>query len=119
VQTEQTLPAGPSRVNLGGEGEIPGVLNQQPPFALWPSWFSWRQGGKTLRELQSLGHHFVIADNTSLPFADESFDVVYTNSVPVDFNTLLGPGVQSSEIERILKPDGIWIRDGALEFVKT
>lgn len=49
---------------------------------------------------------------------DDSVDVVYTNSVPIDINSLLGPGVQSSEIRRILKPGGVWIRDGVLYYTK-
>jgi ubiquinone/menaquinone biosynthesis C-methylase UbiE len=106
------------RVNLGGEGEVPGVLNQQPPFALGPTWFSWRNGGKTLRELAAAGMPFVIADNTKLPFADNSVDEVFTNSVPLDRNTKDGPGVQSSEIRRILKPGGVWFKNGAVEFIK-
>ena len=101
----------PSRINLGGEGEVPGVLNQQPPFALGPSWFSWRHGGKTLRELQAAGIPFIIADNTNLPFADNSMDEVITNSVPIDIDIGFGPGVQSSEIARILKPGGAWLKD--------
>ena len=42
-------------VNHGGEGEIPGVLNQQPPAALRPNWRSvtGKAGGrrKNTREL--------------------------------------------------------------------
>src|SRR2546423_190310 len=100
----------PVRVNLGGEGEIPGVLNQQGPWALLPSWFSAR-GGKTLRELMADGHFFIICPNTNLPFADDTLDIVDTNYVPLDFSTRFGPGVQRSEIRRILKPGGCWIKD--------
>jgi hypothetical protein len=107
------------RVNLGGEGEDPGVLNQQPPFALGPTWFSWRHGGKTLRELASAGIPFIIADNTNLPFADGSMDEVITNSVPIDTNVPgFGPGVQTSEIWRILKSGGRWVHDGKVMYVK-
>jgi hypothetical protein len=80
------------RVNLGGEGEEPGVMNQQPPFALGPTWFSWRNAGKTLRELEAAGIPFIIADNTKLPFADDSVDEVITNGVPLDRSTKDGPG---------------------------
>jgi hypothetical protein len=104
-------------VNLGGEGEIPGVLNQQGLWVLDPVWRSSRDG-KTLQELQADGHQFVLADNTQLPFADESVDEVYTNSVPIDRVTHLGPGVQSSEILRILKKGSRWIRDGQVVYVK-
>jgi hypothetical protein len=100
----------PLRINLGGEGEIPGVLNQQGPWALLPSWFSAREG-KTLRELQADGHRVIICHNTNLPFPDNWFDVVYTNSVPLDTVSRFGPGVQSSEIARILKPGGVWLKD--------
>ncbi len=99
-------------VNLGGEGKIPGVLNQQPPWALNPGWRSTTIGnpGETIRDLEAEGHQFVIAPNDRLTFADESVDVVYTNSVPIDMSTHRGPGVQSSEIRRILKPEGVWIK---------
>jgi hypothetical protein len=102
-----------SAINLGGEGEIPNVLNQQPQWALNPGWRSTTIGnpGKTISELEAEGHQFVIAPNDRLPFADESVDVVYTNSVPIDVITWLGPGVQSSEIKRILSVGGIWIKN--------
>lgn len=109
-----------SAVNLGGEGEIPNVLNQQPPWALNPGWRSTTLGnpGKTIRELEAEGHQFIIAPNDQLPFADESFDAVYTNSVPVDRATHLGPGVQSSEIKRILTVGGIWIKNRRIWYCK-
>jgi hypothetical protein len=106
------------RVNLGGEGEEPGVLNQQPPFALGPNWFSWRHGGMTLQELEAVGLEFVICDNENLLFGDNSVDVVYTNNVPIDRDTKDGPGVQSSEAWRILKPGGKWVHNGQLIFAK-
>jgi hypothetical protein len=108
------------RVNLGGEGEIPGVINQQPPWALLPGWRSTTIGnrGKTIRELEVQGHQFVIAPNDALPFADESIDIIYTNSVPIDMTTHLGPGVQTSEIRRILKPGSIWIRNRRVYYRK-
>ena len=37
---------------------------------------------------------------------------MYTNDVPVDITTHPGPGVQSSEIKRILKPGGFWVANG-------
>src|SRR5947209_14150245 len=86
-------------INLGGEGEIPGVLNQQPPSALLPTWFS-AQDGKTLLQLVADGHQFIICRNENLPFPGDSVDVVYTNGVPLDITTRFGPGVQSSEIRR-------------------
>jgi hypothetical protein len=107
----------PARIHLGGEGEEPGVLNQQGPWVLDPNWRSSR-GSKTLTELLAQGHAFVIADNLHLPFASDYFDEVITNAVPIDFTTHLGPGVQSSEIRRILKPGGVWIDNRTARYVK-
>ena len=104
-------------INLGGEGEIAGIINQQGPWALSPNWRCSRDG-RTLQELVADGHDFLICPNVPLPFPDSSVDLVYTNSVPIDRNSLLGSGVQSSEIQRILKPGGQWIRDGVLEWTK-
>ncbi len=104
-------------INLGGEGEIPGVINQQGPWALGPNWWASRTG-KTFHQLVADGHIFLICPNIPLPFPDDSIDLVYTESVPLDFNTPLGPGVQSSEIRRILKPGGQWIKNGNLEWTK-
>ncbi len=105
------------RVNLGGEGEIPGVINQQEPAVLKPSWYS-SVTGKSFQDLVNEGHQFVIAPNTQLPFADDSVDEVITNSVPIDQVTYRGPGVQTSEIKRILKPGGRWINNGQEAYVK-
>jgi hypothetical protein len=111
------MQSSPLRVNLGGEGEVPGVINQQGPWVLDPGWRSSKEG-KTLQELVAEGHQFVIADNKRLPFASDSVDEVITNSVPIDVDTWLGPGVQSSEILRILKPGGRWTHDGVVRFIK-
>lgn len=109
-----------SQVNLGGEGEIPGVLNQQPPWASGPNWISTTPGnpGKTIRQLEAEGHQFVLAPNDALPFADESMDVVYTNSVRIGGHNHLGPYVQPAEVARILKSGGVWIHDGAVHYRK-
>jgi SAM-dependent methyltransferase len=104
-------------VNLGGEGEIPGVINQQGPWILSPNWFCSRDG-RTFPQLVNDGHVFLICPNIPLPFPDGTFDVVYTNGVPLDMLTPRGPGVQSSEIRRILKSGGQWIKDGNLEWTK-
>lgn len=45
-------------------------------------------------------------------------DLVITNSVPIDIPGLGGPGVQSSEIRRILRTGGQWIHDGQLTYTK-
>lgn len=104
-------------INLGGEGEVPGVLNQQPPWVQTdPNWYS--PYGETLQQLQAKGFQFVFWPNDNLPIPDDSVDVVYTNGVPLDFVTHKGPGVQSTEIKRILKPGGVWIKNGKVEWTK-
>src|SRR3954470_8227990 len=113
----RTNMTGRYEINLGGEGEIPGIINQQPPWSILPNWFS-AQDAKTLQELVAEGHIFLLCPNEQLPFPDDTFDVVYTNGVPLDFVTHRGPGVQSPEIHRILKPGGQWIKDGQLEWTK-
>ena len=99
-------------VNLGGEGEVAGVINQQGPWALDSGWRSSAEG-KTLAQLQAEGHEFVISSNTALPFGDGSISTVITNSVPIDVNAFLGPGIQTAEISRILSAGGMWINNGA------
>jgi hypothetical protein len=105
------------RVNLGGEGEVPGVLNQQIRQVVEPGWVASRTQ-QTFSELVQAGHQFLICDNTYLPIPDNSLDEVITNNVPIDITTWMGPGVQSSEIRRILKPGGRWIRDGVVHYTK-
>jgi hypothetical protein len=111
------LPAPPYCVNLGGEGEAAGALNQQGPWALRAGWASSRTG-QTVEQLAAAGHEFLICDNQTIPLPDDCADEVLTNSVPVDTFTWLGPGVQSSEIRRILKSGGVWTRDGLLHYTK-
>jgi hypothetical protein len=112
----------PVRVNLGGEGEVPGVLNVQGywffDWAIDPTWRCSRDANKTFQDMLAEGHWFLIADNTQLPFATASVHEVITNSVPLDITTHLGPGVQSSEIHRILRVSGMWIDDGLVRYVK-
>ena len=104
-------------INLGGEGEIPGILSQQRPHAMHPSWFA--VSTETVAELIADGHTFLICPNDAIALPDGCVDIVYTNSVPVDTtHPLYGPGVQTSEVHRILKSGGQWIRDGVLYFTK-
>lgn len=112
------MPA-PWRINLGGEGEVPGVLNQQGRWVLGSSWYS-SASGLTLAQLITGGHDFLIADNVHLPLPDDSFDEVITNNIPpVDtVNAIWGPSVQSSEIRRILKSGGRWVHNGIVQLVK-
>jgi hypothetical protein len=105
------------RVNLGGEGEVQGVLNQNGPWIARPGWVSSRKQ-QPLWHLVSAGHQFLICDNLSLPIHDNSVDEVITYGVPIDRTTWLGPGVQRSEIERILKPSGRWVHNGRVRYVK-
>ena len=101
------------KVNLGGEGEVPGAINVQGKWVLDADWLS-SAAGQSLSELLAAGNQFVIAANTALPFADGSVDAAFTNNVPVDINTWLGPGVQTNEILRILAEGGIWINNGVV-----
>lgn len=105
-------------INLGGEGEVPGVVNQQRPAALSASWAACLPPGGTLEQLARNGHDFLICENTRLPINDDSVDRVITNSVPIDMVSLGQPGVQSSEIKRILVSGGQWVHDGTVRFTK-
>jgi hypothetical protein len=108
----------PFRVNLGGEGEEPGVLNQQGRWVLLvPGWQSSRTA-QSFADLVAAGLDFLICDNTALPFPDDTLDEVITNGVPVDRVSMYGPGVQSSEIRRILKAGGVWTHDGISVWTK-
>ncbi len=108
----------PMRINLGGEGEAPGVLNQQGRWVVRSGWRSSRRG-LTLQALVRAGHPFLIADNVNLPLPDASYDEVLTNNTPPeDSITIWGPTVQTSEVQRILKPGGGWIHDGFVKWVK-
>ena len=102
-------------VNLGGEGEVSGVLNQQRPAALSTAWRSCR-GGATLQQLAQAQHDFLVCDNTDLAIMDGSVDMVITNDVPID-NVVLGdPGISSREIRRILCSGGRWLHNGEQVF---
>ena len=105
-------------INLGGEGEIPNVINQQP---LWveskPNWRSSRHG-LTINELKVDGHRFEFCSNDHLSFADNSVSIVYTNHVRIGGKSHLGPWVPESEIWRILANGGLWYHNGILKWVK-
>ena len=59
---------------------------------------------------------FTLVDRMDvLPMDSGSVDMVYTNSVPLDLNTHLGPGPRSEEILRILREGGIWVHDGVVK----
>lgn len=98
------------RLILGGEGEVPNTINQQPEWREWSDPAS--QSGAPLRKALMGGEAFLFCSNLSLPFPDETVDEVVTNNVPIDRPTLWGPGIQSAEIWRVLRPGCEWIHDG-------
>ena len=103
-------------VNVAGEGEEPGAVNVNGTWLNTPGWKLGHTGNPTFAELQARGHQFVLVDDISkLPFADATVDVVYVNSVCMDTVSWLGPCPSSKEIERTLKPDGVWYRGGFLQ----
>jgi len=104
-------------INLGGEGEVPAVINQQRPAALSATWRSC-VAGLTLEQLSLQGNDFLICPNVLLPINDDSIDLVITNSVPIDIVFLGEPGVQSSEIRRVLVSGGQWVHDGNIRYIK-
>ncbi|HKI37887.1 MAG TPA: hypothetical protein VKA46_38895 [Gemmataceae bacterium] len=108
----------PFRVNLGGEGEVPGVLNQQGRWVLTRGWRS-SETIQTFKQLVDAGYRFLICDNLDLPLPDECCDEVLTNNVPpFDSVTHWGPTIQTSEVRRILKSGGRWIDNGDVHYVK-
>lgn len=104
-------------VNLGGEGEIPGVINQNLPAVLQDGWRS-SAAGRTLTDLQAEGHQFVISQNTALPFGNNSVRTVFSNNTPIGGQFFLGPGIQASQVQRILQSGGQWIHNGQVIFTK-
>jgi hypothetical protein len=108
----------PFRVNLGGEGEELGVLNQQGPWALHPTWRT-AVTGQTLEELCAAGNDILICPNTAVALPDGCAAEVITNNLPpFDSVSLFGPTVQTSEVERILMSGGVWINNGIVKYVK-
>lgn len=107
-----------SAINLGGEGEVPGVRNQQPDWVPFdPHWRS--QLNEPWPVFATRVPDVDYVPNDPLPYPDNTFDVVYTNSVPIDRPGPKGrPGLKRTEIERILKPGGQWVRDGVVECTK-
>jgi hypothetical protein len=104
------------RLNLGGEGEEPDVINQQPERV--PSPVHWSALGPHLAALVAGGQPFLFCRNGELPFPDGTIDYIFSNNVPIDIHTWLGPGVQSSEVYRVLRSGGEWQIDGIVVFTK-
>lgn len=105
------------RLNLGGEGEEPDCINQQPPWVDLS--FSISRNGLPLSTLSQAGTPLLFCENTSLPFADSTVDAVVTNGVPIDqVRTWLGPTLDSREIKRVLKSGSAWYNNGVLVYRK-
>jgi hypothetical protein len=104
------------RLNLGGEGEEADVVNQQPEWVTSPP--LWFQAGPHLAPLIAAGEPFLFCRNTDLPFPDETVDGIVSNNVPIDIKTWLGPGVQSSEVQRVLRSGGQWQHNGVIVYTK-
>jgi hypothetical protein len=108
----------PFRINLGGEGEVPGVLNQQGRWVVQSGWRS-SATSQSFEDLVQAGHQFLICDNVSLALPDDCADEVITNNTPPHNSiTRLGPTVQTSEVSRILKAGGRWLHNGVVLFTK-
>ena len=78
------------------------TINQNLPVILDKGWTA-IQSGKSLAQLQSEGQVFVVSDNVNLPFLNNSVAKVFSNSAPLGGQTILGPGLQSSEVARIFQ----------------
>jgi hypothetical protein len=113
-------PKGRVIVNLGGEGEVAGVINQNLKVILDDGFVVSRGTGESLADLQKAGHTFVVSQNEFLPFASNSVDEVITNGVPLaqKGEGFLGPGIQPSEVQRILQSGGKWIDNGKTIYIK-
>ena len=105
-----------TRLNLGGEGEEPDVINQQPEWVPTPA--HWTTAGPHLGPLIVAGEAFLFCRNTELSFPDGTVDYVFSNNVPIDIQTWLGPGVQSSEVRRVLRSGGEWRHNGVVVYSK-
>ena len=108
----------PFVVNLGGEGEEPGALNQQDGVCVGPHWRVARTG-ETFAEAVRRGPPFLICPNDALALPDGCADAVVSNHVPVGGGTGLGrAGIVPAEVARILRPGGTWTHDGVPRFRK-
>ncbi len=88
----------PFRVNLGGEGEVPGALNQQGRW-VFQGYYSASQSNLSFEQMVLAGPRFSsVRQYEDCGFPDECCDEVITNNLPpADSFTHLGPSVQSSE----------------------
>lgn len=105
------------RLNLGGEGEEPDCINQQPPWVDLANPIA--RTGQPLRTLTQAGIPLLFCENVPLPLPDDTADEIVTNGVPIDLGrTWLGPSLDSGEIKRVLKRGGAWYHDGAMVYRK-
>ena len=116
-ESEEDRMTGPFVVNLGGEGEEPGALNQQPARFWFRGRPLSRDGSRTLGEEVDAGAAFLLCPNDPVSLPDGCADVVLTNGVPIYPSNqtapanLLGTAVLFTEVERLLKPGGRWFHD--------
>lgn len=102
-------------LNLGGEGEVAGALNQQPYWAV--AGIVSRTGARMTTMIVS-GVDVIFCENASIPLPDGIAARIETNGVPIDVVTVWGQGVQTSEIRRLLRSGGEWFDNGVLAYRK-
>jgi hypothetical protein len=113
-------------VNIGGEGEVPNVINLQGRWALEKGYGRSQANasgpeGTSLAGMIREGVQFLIynADTGVLPFRSGTVPKVITNSVAVDRSMGgLYPKISSAEIQRVLKPGGSWVDNGVVRYTK-
>ena len=104
-------------VNLGGEGEEPGALNQQDGVCVAAGWRISRTGG-AFADAVRRGRTFLICRNDALPLPDGCVDAVVSNNVPIGPTAGGRPGIVPAEIDRILRAGGTWTHNGTTYFRK-
>ena len=107
------------RLNLGGEGEEPDCINQQPPWVDHGN-LTFAAPGNRPADAHARRHPVhLFCENTALPLPGSTVDEIVTNGVPVDQGrTWLGPTLDSNEIKRVLNRGGAWYHDGILVYRK-
>ena len=112
-------------VNIGGEGEIPNVINLQGRWALRHEYgrsddSPFLPNGTSVAGMIRKGVQFLIfnAYAEGLPFRTGTVPKVITNSVNVGKSMGVYPKIPREEIIRVLKPGGTWVRDGKVFYTK-
>ena len=106
-------------VNLGGEGEVPGALNQQEGPHLDRGRPLARDHARTFGEEIDADAPFLLCPNDALALPDGCADAVVSNGVPIGKTGLRRSGIVPSEIDRILRPGGTWTHDGVPQYRKA